>query len=83
MDFLRELVALLEKGGPWTVTAVCMAVTAHFYRELRAFQKESALEKQQLNDRLISMTIKQVEVLTISNENQRHLIEAIKSLEDQ
>lgn len=82
MEFLAQLVELLQKGGPWTITAVCMLVTAHFYRELRAFQRESAKEKQELNDRLIAMTAKQVEVLTQSNENQRQLIAAVKSLEE-
>lgn len=81
MEFLGQLVDLLQKGGPWTITAICMLVTAHFYREMRAFQRESAKEKQELNDRLVAMTIKQVEVLTISNENQKNLIAAVKLLE--
>lgn len=81
MDFLGQLVDLLQKGGPWTITAICMVVTRHFYSEMRANQRESAKEKQDLNDRLIAMTVKQVEVLTISNENQKHLIEAVKLLE--
>jgi hypothetical protein len=81
MEFLAQLVDLLQKGGPWTITAVCMLVTRHFYLELRAAQAAAAAEKQALNDRLINMTAKQVEVLTISNENQKHLIEAVKLLE--
>ena len=82
MSFLTELVDLLQKGGPWTISAICLLVTAQFYREMRAFQKASAEEKQALNDRLILMTVKQVEVLTISNENQKRLIEVVTHLED-
>lgn len=82
MEFLAQLVDLLQRGGPWTVTAICMLITSHLYKELRANQATSAKEKQELNDRLISMTIKQVEVLTISNENQKQLIAAVKLLED-
>ena len=82
MDALTGLVDLLQRGGPWTITAVCMLIVQHLYRELRATQRESAKDKQELNDRLINMTAKQVEVLTISNENQRDLIEAVKLLEE-
>lgn len=81
MEWLEQLVALLQKGGPWTVTAVLMLVTRHFYLELRQAHTAFAKEKQDLNDRLIQMTAKQVEVLTISNENQKHLIDAVKLLE--
>ena len=81
MEWLEQLVALLEKGGPWTITGVCMFITRHFYMELRSTQAAAAVEKQELNNRIIEMTVKQVEVLTISNENQKHLIEAVKLLE--
>jgi hypothetical protein len=81
MEWLEQLVELLQKGGPWTITAICMLITRHFYQELRVTQVAAAKEKQELNDRLIQMTVKQVEVLTISNENQKHLIEAVKLLE--
>lgn len=81
MDAIEQLVEILQKGGPWTVAAISLAVARHFYTEMRAMQDEFAKEKQLLNDRLIQMTAKQVEVLTISNENQKHLIEAIKLLE--
>ena len=81
MEWFEQLVELLQKGGPWTVTAICMLITRHFYLELGLKATAFAKEKQELNDRLIEMTAKQVEVLTISNENQRHLIEAVKLLE--
>lgn len=82
MEFLRELVDVLQKGGPWTITAILMVVCAHFYREMRTFQREAAREKQDLNDRLIKTTEEQTEVLTINNTNQRLLIEAIKDREE-
>lgn len=82
MDLLKELVDLLQKGGPWTFTAISLLVSFHLYRELRTAQKEAAKDKQDLNDRLIKTTEKQTEVLTINNENQRLLIEAIKNSED-
>ena len=81
MEWLEQLVGILQKGGPWTVTAICMLITRHFYLELRTAHASFAKEKQELNDRLIEMTVKQVEVLTISNENQKHLIDAVKLLE--
>lgn len=82
MEWLEQLVILLQKGGPWTVMAICMLITRHFYLELRQTHAAFAKEKQDLNDRLIAMTKQQVEVLTISNENQKHLIEALNQLED-
>lgn len=81
MELIGQLVELLQKGGPWTIAVICMAVARHFYNEMRTMQAEFARDKQVLNDRLIEMTAKQVEVLTISNENQKHLIEAIRVLE--
>lgn len=81
MDIIERLVELLQKGGPWTIAVICMFVARHFYNEMRAMQDSFAKEKQVLNDRLIEMTAKQVEVLTISNENQKHLIEAVRLLE--
>lgn len=82
MELLEQLVRILERGGPWTVSALCILAAVHFYRELRVAQREGAKEKQDLNDRLIGMTAKQVEVLTLSNENQKQLIAAVKALED-
>lgn len=81
MELIGQLVELLQKGGPWTIAVICMFVARHFYNEMRSMQADFAKEKQVLNDRLIEMTAKQVEVLTISNENQKHLIEAVKLLE--
>ena len=81
MEWLAQLVELLQKGGPWTLTGICMLITRHFYMELRTSQAAAAKEKQILNDRLIEMTAKQVEVLTVSNENQKNLIEAVRLLE--
>lgn len=82
MELIEHLVTLLSKGGPWTVMAICMLITRHLYLELRAAHAAFAREKQELNDRIILMTARQVEVLTISNENQKQLIEALKQLED-
>lgn len=81
MELIGQLVELLQKGGPWTIAVICMFVARHFYNEMRSMSADFAKEKQGLNDRLIEMTAKQVEVLTISNENQKHLIEAVKLLE--
>lgn len=81
MDLLEQLVGLLERGGPWTVAALCIFVSNRFYAEMRAAQATAAAEKQQLNDRLIRMTEQQVAVLTVNNDNQKQLIDAIKLLE--
>jgi hypothetical protein len=82
VDLLEQLVHMLERGGPWTVTAVCMLITAHLYRELRTLQRTSGTEKQELNDRLIKMTEKHIEVLTINNENHKQIIQTLRDLED-
>lgn len=82
MELIAQLVELLQKGGPWTIAVVCMGVARHFYMEMREMQAEFAKEKQELNDRLIAMTAKQVEVLTIVNENQKQLVAAVRALEE-
>lgn len=82
MELIERLVDVLQKGGPWTITAISLLVSLHLYRELRAAQREAAKDKQDLNDRLISTTKEQTQVLTIANENQRLLIEAVKEIRE-
>jgi hypothetical protein len=72
VDFLGDLVDILQRGGPWAVTAVAMVVSGYLYREMQSLQREHAREKQDLNDRIIAMTAKQVEVLTTVNENHKN-----------
>jgi archaellum component FlaF (FlaF/FlaG flagellin family) len=81
VDFLGDLVDILQRGGPWAVTAVAMVVSGYLYREMQSLQREHAREKQDLNDRIIAMTAKQVEVLTTVNENQKQLVAALRTLE--
>lgn len=80
MEFIGDLVDVLQRGGPWAVTGISMIVSGYLYREMQALQREYAREKQELNDRLIAMTAKQVEVLTTVNENQKQLVAAVKTL---
>lgn len=81
MDFIGDLVDVLQRGGPWAVTGISMFVSGYLYREMQALQREHARDKQELNDRLIAMTAKQVEVLTTVNENQKQLVAAVRILE--
>lgn len=81
MEFVERLVDVLQKGGPWTMVAICMGVSVHLYRQVQSMHRDFSKEKQELNDRLIAMTAKQVEVLTVVNENQKQLVAAVKLLE--
>ena len=81
MEFVERLVDVLQKGGPWTMVAICMGVSVHLYRQVQNMHRDFSKEKQELNDRLIAMTAKQVEVLTVVNENQKQLVAAVRLLE--
>jgi hypothetical protein len=81
MEFVERLVDVLQKGGPWTMAAICMVVSVYLYRQVQDMHRDFSKEKQELNDRLIAMTAKQVEVLTVVNENQKQLVAAVKLLE--
>jgi hypothetical protein len=81
MDNLLALGDALQKGGPWVFLAISLFVIKYLYQAREADAKAHALEKQELNDRLLSIIKEQTTVITVSNENQKQLIAAINSLE--
>jgi hypothetical protein len=50
--------------------------------DLKSAEEKHAKDKQELNNRLIAMTEKQVEVLTMVSENQRQQVRLLRSWND-
>lgn len=90
---MRELVDILQTGGPWGLLAIAAFVCRHFYlemrakdeahrAELRALDKEHRAEIQQLNDRVVATVQAQVALLQESNANAQQLITALAAFEE-
>lgn len=81
---MNAVVALgdaLQKGGPWVFLAISLFVIKYLYQAREKDQAQHAKEKQELNDRLLSIIKEQTAVITVSNENQKQLIAAVNNLE--
>lgn len=81
MGTVTELADALQKGGPWVFLAIAMFVIRYLYQAREADQALHAREKQELNDRLLTIIKEQTAVITVSNENQKQLISAVNNLE--
>lgn len=81
MEAVVALGDALQKGGPWVFLAIALAVIKYLYQARERDQALHAREKQELNDRLLSIIKEQTAVITVSNENQKQLIAAVNSLE--
>lgn len=53
-----------------------------YAHDLKAAEDQHARDKQELNNRLIGMTEKQVEVMTLVSENQRQQVRLLRSWND-
>lgn len=81
MDFVLTIAEALQKGGPWVFLAIAMVVIKYLYQGREKDQALHAQEKQKLNDRLLDIVKEQTAVITMANENQKQLIEAVNQLE--
>jgi hypothetical protein len=78
METIAIVTEALKTGGAWSLVAILLLVVRHLYLGKERDYERHSREKQELNDRLISMTVRQVEVLTQNTENQKQLIEAVR-----
>ncbi len=81
MDTLTAVTEALKTGGPWTLLAIALYAIRYLYQAREKDQALHAKEKQDLNDRMLTLIKEQTAVITQANENQRKLIEAVSNLE--
>lgn len=78
VGWFREIVELLQTGGPWTLLVVAGWVIWKLYEKREADKVKHDAEKQHLNDRLLAMAERQNEVLEKATRNQALLLEAVR-----
>lgn len=86
ISLFKEILSVVETGGPWTVIVVLGYVIRVLYTKIdtilethRQIMVTHAEEKQKLNDRIIAMAEKQNDLLERSANNQTLLLEAMNA----
>lgn len=75
--WIKDVVDILQTGGPWTLVAALAWVTRYLYQARETDKAKHDEDKQKLNDRLISMAERQNDVFEKATQNQTLLLEAV------
>jgi len=75
-----DIAELFAKYGPWGLVVVEGYVILHLYREARIDRRAHAKEVQDLNDRVVVTTEKQIGLLQAQTESYKKLTNAVVAL---